>query len=315
MKVIVQIPCLNEEKTLPLVLKDIPKKIKGVDSIEVLIIDDGCTDNTVAVAKKLGVKYVVRHSKKQGLARAFHDGTLEALRQGADIVVNTDGDNQYPGKYIAKLVEPIINGEADLVIADRQTHNIDEFSGFKKWLQRTGTKVLNLAAGTNVPDAPSGFRAYSRESLLRLNVVTRFSYAMETIVQAGNKGLAITSIPITVNPKTRESRLFKSNWEHVFKSGSAIFRAYTMYRPYMVFVSLGLLLLLLGAAPVMRYLYFAFVDHNTAGHLQSLIAGSVLLIGSFIAFTLGIVGDLIRINRALIEDSLEQSKRARFSKD
>jgi glycosyltransferase involved in cell wall biosynthesis len=314
-KLIVQIPCLNEEKTLPLVLKDIPKKIKGIDSIEVLVIDDGCTDRTVAVAKKHGVKHIVRHTKKQGLARAFHDGTLRCLDLGADIVVNTDGDNQYPGKYIKNLVRPIINGEADMVIADRQTHKIQEFSPLKKWLQRFGTKILNLAAGTNVPDAPSGFRAYSREALLRLNVVTRFSYTMETLIQAGNKGLAISNIPITVNPKTRESRLFKSNFEHVWKSGSAIFRAYTMYRPYMVFVSLGLLLLALGLFPMVRYAYFFITDHTSgARHLQSLIAGSVLLIGSFISFTLGIVGDLIRINRSLIEDAIEASKRDRYPK-
>jgi len=314
-KLIIQIPCLNEAQTLPLVFADIPKKIKGIDSIEVLIIDDGCTDDTVAVARQHGVKHVVHHAKKQGLARAFHDGVLRSLELGADIVVNTDGDNQYPGKYIAELVRPIVEGQADIVIADRQTHTIAEFSAGKKLLQRVGTKILNMAAGTNVPDAPSGFRAYSRESLLRLNIVTRFSYAMETIVQAGNKGLAIASIPITVNAKTRESRLFSSNFEHVVKSGSAIFRAFTMYRPYVVFASLGLFLLAVGSIPVVRYLFFLLADHTSgARHIQSLIAGSVLLIGSFISFTLGIVGDLIRINRTLIEDNLEQTKRARFPK-
>ena len=215
MKLIIQIPCLNEAQTLPLVLAEIPKKIQGIDSIEVLIIDDGCSDETVAVAQQHGVTHIVHHAKKQGLARAFHDGVLRSLELGADIVVNTDGDNQYPGAYIADLVQPIINGQADIVIADRQTHTIAEFSAAKKWLQRVGTRVLNLAAGTDVPDAPSGFRAYSREALLRLNIVTRFSYAMETIVQAGNKGLAIASLPITVNPKTRESAVQEMHLLHV----------------------------------------------------------------------------------------------------
>ena len=316
MKLNVQIPCLNEERTLPLVLKDIPKKIKGIDEIEVLIIDDGCSDDTVAVAKQMGVKHFVHHPQKQGLARAFHDGVLKSLELGADIVVNTDGDNQYPGHYIGDLVQPIVEGQADMVIADRQTHTIEHFSPLKKWLQRAGTKVLNKAAGTKVPDAPSGFRAYSKETLLRLNIVTRFSYAMETLIQAGNKGLAITSVKITVNPKTRESRLFRSYPQYLAKSGSAIFRAFIMYRPYAVFLTLGILFLILGLLPSLRYLYFLITDHtHGARHLQSLIAGSMLLTASFISFTLGILGDLIRINRTLLEDQLEQSKRARYTKN
>lgn len=315
MKVIVQIPCLNEEKTLPLVLKDIPKRIKGVSSIEVLVIDDGCTDKTVAVAKKLGVKHFVHHPHKQGLARSFHDGVNKALELGADIIVNTDGDNQYPGKSIPALIQPLLDKKADIVIANRQVQNIEHFSATKKLLQRFGTHVLNLAAGTKVPDAPSGFRAYSRDAVMRLNVVTGFSYAMETIVQAANKRLHIVSIPITTNPKTRESRLFKSQWEHVFKSGSAIFRAFVMYRPYVVFLTLGITLFILGLIPFVRYLYFVIADSTDgARHLQSLIAGSVLMVASFIAFTLGVVADLIRINRVLTEDQLEHQKHARYDK-
>jgi glycosyltransferase involved in cell wall biosynthesis len=314
MKIIVQIPCLNEEATLPAVLETIPKHIDGVDSIEVLIIDDGCTDATVAIAKKYGVKHFVHHPRNQGLARSFHDGVNRALELGADIIVNTDGDNQYPQERIADLVIPIIKGEADIVIADRQVEDIAHFSPAKKFMQKLGTKVLNAAAGTNVPDAPSGFRAYSKESVMRLNVVTRFSYAMETIIQAGNKQLAIVSVPIRTNPKTRESRLFKSPWEHVRKSGMAIVRAFIMYKPWVVFVSVGLLLLLAGLVPFVRYLYFQIVaESHGARHLQSLIVGSVLLVAAFISFTLGIIADLIRINRSLIEDSLEQMKRARFN--
>jgi glycosyltransferase involved in cell wall biosynthesis len=310
-KLVIQIPCLNEEKTLPLVLKDIPKKIKGIDVIEVLIVDDGCTDKTVAVAKKLGVKRFVHHASKQGLARSFHDGVMESLALGADIIVNTDGDNQYPSNKIADLVAPIVEGRADLVIADRQTKKIQHFSPFKKWLQKVGTKVLNVAAGTKVPDAPSGFRAYSREAACRLNVVTSFSYAMETLIQAGNKGLHIESVKIKTNPKTRDSRLFKSSWEHVRKSGGAIVRAFIMYRPLVLFISLGLALLVIGLIPFVRFWYLvAIADEYGARHIQSLLAGSVVLIASFVMFALGVIADLTRINRVLIEQNAEQIKRS-----
>ncbi len=234
MKLIVQIPCLNEEETLPLVLESIPKKIPGVDDIAVLVIDDGSTDRTIEVAKKHGVKHFVHHIGNQGLGRSFHDGVLKALELGADIVVNTDGDNQYPQERIGDLVQPIIRKQADIVIADRQTRSIPHFSVAKKLLQRLGSAVVNKAAGTDLPDAASGFRAYSRESLLRINTITRFSYCTETIIQAGYKGLYITSIPVETNPKLRESRLFKSTWEHIFKSGMTIVRAYIMYKPYSV---------------------------------------------------------------------------------
>ena len=312
MKVVVQIACLNEEKTLPLVLQSIPKKIPGVDSVEVLIIDDGSTDKTIEVAEKHGVKHFVIRTHK-GLARSFHDGIMKALELKADIIVNTDGDNQYPQERIADLVQPIIRGEADLVIADRQVSNIEHFSAAKKLMQRVGTTILNIAAGTKVPDAPSGFRAYSREAALQLNVVTRFSYAMETIIQAGNKNLVITSIPVTTNPKTRESRLFKSSWEHVRKSGSAIIRAFIMYKPVSLFATLGTLLLLAGLIPFGRFTYFLIFDDGK-GHIQSLVIGSVLLIAAFISFALGVIADLIRINRVLIEENLEQTRRARFDK-
>ncbi len=315
MKLVIQIPCLNEEQTLPLVLKSIPKKIAGVDEIIVLVIDDGSTDKTIEVAKKYGVKHFVKHARNRGLARSFHDGVLKSLELGADVIVNTDGDNQYKQEKIGDLIKPIINGEADMVISDRQVKSIAHFSRGKKLMQGIGTKVLNAAAGTKVPDAPSGFRAYSREAAFQLNVVTRFSYAMETLIQAGSKGLSIASVPIPTNPKTRESRLFKSSWEHVVKSGIAISRAFIMYRPYVIFNTLGAVLLAAGLIPFVRYLYFwLFNESHGAHHLQSLIAGSVLLIASFIGFTLGIIADLTRINRTLNEDMLEQLKRSRFEK-
>ena len=313
MKLVVQCACLNEEKTLAAVLKDIPKEIPGIDSIEIVIIDDGSTDKTIQIANKHGVKHIVRHNGWQGLAYAFRDGINKSLELGADIIVHTDGDNQYPGNRIPDLVAPILAGKADMVIPDRQTGKIEHFSPIKKALQRFGTRVLNAAGNTNVPDAPSGFRAYSRQAAMRLNVVTDFSYAMETLIQAGNKRFAITSIQIETNPKTRESRLFKSSWEHVKKSGVAIMRAFLMYRPYAVFGTLGTILLVLGLVPFARFLYFV-AQGNADGHLQSLIAGSVLLIASFIAYTLGIVADLIRINRILIEQSLEHQKHVRFDK-
>jgi glycosyltransferase involved in cell wall biosynthesis len=315
-KLIVQVPCLNEEQTLPLVLGAVPRDIAGVDSIEFLVIDDGSTDRTVDVARSLGVTHFVRHTRNMGLGQSFHDGVLKALELGADILVNTDGDNQYPSERIADLIQPIISGTADIVIADRQTHTIEHFSPVKKRLQRIGSRVVNLAADTDVPDAASGFRAYSREALLRLNPVTRFSYCTETIIQAGNKHLKIASIPVVVNPKTRESRLFRSTREHVMKSAATILRAYMMYRPLTFFTSLAGILFVAGLIPFVRFLallWFTSNNGGTARHIQSLVIGSVIMIAAIITLALGVIADLIRINRTLIEDSLEQSKRARFS--
>jgi glycosyltransferase involved in cell wall biosynthesis len=311
MKLVVQIPCLNEETTLPLVLKDIPSKIPGIDEIIVLVIDDGSSDKTVEIAREHGVKHFVRHSGNQGLGRSFHDGVMKALELGADIVVNTDGDNQYPQERIDDLVGPIVRGEADIVIADRQTHKIAHFSPLKKLLQRLGSRVVNLAAGTDLPDAASGFRAYSRDSLMRLNTITRFSYCTETIIQAGYKRMKIVSIPVTTNPKLRESRLFNSTWEHIRKSGMTIVRAYIMYKPYMVFTSLAAVLFLLGLIPFARFFYFN-AQGEGGGHIQSLIVGSLLMIAAFLCVVLNIIADLVRINRILVEDNLEQTKRQRF---
>jgi glycosyltransferase involved in cell wall biosynthesis len=312
MRLVVQVPCLNEEETLPLVLSSIPKQIPGIDEILVLIIDDGSTDRTIEVAKEHGVTHFVRHARNRGLGRSFHDGVQRALELGADIVVNTDGDNQYPQERIADLVQPILEGRADIVIADRQVHLVEHFSGLKVLLQKLGSNIVNKAAGTTLPDAASGFRAYSRDSLMLLNTITRFSYCMETIIQAGNKKLAIESIPIRTNPKTRESRLFKSTYQHVLKSAGAIIRAYIMYKPYVIFSALAVLFGVLGLLPFLRYAVIEIAGTNNGGHLQSLLVGTVFLVCSFLSVIVGIVSDLMRTNRALIEDSLEHTKKMRF---
>lgn len=312
MKVFIQIPCLNEEETLPLVFKNMPKTLPGVDSVEWLIIDDGSTDKTVEIAKKLGVKHFVHHRRNMGLARSFRDGIDYALAHGADIVVNTDGDNQYPQDRIKDLIKPILEGKAEIVIGDRQTATIAHFSGFKKIMQRFGSWVVNVAAGTDLPDAASGFRAYSRNSLIKLNIVTPFSYCMETIIQAGNKRLAIISIPIETNAKTRESRLFKNIWQHMAKSGQAILRSYIMFKPHIIFASLGTVLLVAGLIPFVRFLIFAILGEGQ-GHLQSLIFGSSMLVGSLLSFALLVIADLQKTNRILLEDQLERLKEIQYS--
>jgi glycosyltransferase involved in cell wall biosynthesis len=314
LRLVVQVPCLNEEETLPLVLESIPRQIPGVDEIIIMIIDDGSTDRTVEVAKAHGVTHFVSHARNRGLGRSFHDGVQRALELGADIVVNTDGDNQYPQDRIADLVQPIIAGEADIVIADRQVHLVEHFSRAKVALQKFGSKIVNVAAGTDLPDAASGFRAYSRESLMVLNTITRFSYCMETIIQAGNKKLKITSIPILTNDKTRESRLFKSTFQHVRMSAGAIIRAYIMYKPYVIFTFFAALFGVLGLIPFVRFGILQIVSDHPGSHLQSLLLGAVLLIMAFLSVIIGIISDLIRTNRMLIEDSLEHTKKMRFGK-
>ncbi len=289
-----------------------PKSIPGVDIVEYLVIDDGSDDGTADVARKLGVHHVISHRQRMGLARSFRDGIDRALELGADIVVNTDGDNQYPQEKIPELVQPILNGIADIVIADRQTSKIAHFSPLKKLLQRVGSWVVNKAAGTDLPDAASGFRAYSKSALLRINIVTQFSYCMETTIQAGNKRISIASVPIVTNAKTRESRLFKNMWEHIYKSMSAIVRAFIMYRPVVIFASLGGLLFVVGMAPFLRYLILMLTQNRTGDHIQSLLLGSVFLIGALLCVALSVIADIIRTNRILIEETLEQVKAIRY---
>jgi glycosyltransferase involved in cell wall biosynthesis len=312
-KLIVQIPCLNEEATLPLVVRSIPRQIPGIDVVEVLVIDDGSTDRTVEVARELGVDHIVSNTARKGLAHSFAAGLHEALRQGADIIVNTDGDNQYPQEAIPALVAPILAGTADMVVADRQVRTIQHFSPAKRLLQRVGSRVVNLAAGTQVADAASGFRAYSREAAIRLNVVTDFSYAMETLVSAGRKRLAIAHVPVQTNPKTRESRLFGSMLEHVARSAGAILRSYAMFRAFSVFLLAGALFVLLGTLPYLRLLYWVAVrSPEASGHVQSLIAGAVLILFGIVLAVLGVVADLLSVNRRLIEDVLLRLKRLEY---
>ena len=308
MKLFVQIPCLNEAETLPAVLKAIPEMIEGIGEIEVLVIDDGSTDRTVEVALACGVTHVLRHTRRAGLARSFRDGIDYALAHGADVVVNTDGDDQYPQERIGDLVAPIVAGTADIVVADRQTAKIEHFSPFRKLMQRVGTAVVNGAADTDVPDAASGFRAYSRESLLRLNIVTDFSYAMETIIQAGHKRLRIASVPVETKPPTRPSRLFRNVFEHMGRSGSAIVRSYIMFKPYVVFVTLATVFGVLALVPMVRFLVLWIARNGSAGNVQSLIFGAIMAVAALLSLALGVLSDLMRTNRTLLEDQLERIK-------
>lgn len=307
MKVIVQIPALNEVQTLESVISTIPRTIPGVSELRIIVIDDGSTDGTADLARALGVTDVIVHRGNRGLAEAFRSGVDYALTHGADILVNTDGDNQYPQERIPDLIHPIMSGEADMVIGDRRTHTIAHFSRRKKILQRLGSAVVSRVSGVAVPDAASGFRAYSRHAMIRLNLVTKFSYTVETIIQAGQKHLAIATIPIQTNPKTRESRLFRSTPDHVIRSAVSIIRALVMYRPYLLFGNMGVILSVLGLIPFIRFLVLTLLD-NGGQYIQSLLLGVALLTGSLLAFALGIIADLIRINRQLIEDSLSLQK-------
>lgn len=315
MKLIIQIPCYNEEETLPLVLEDIPKQIPGIAKIETLIIDDGSTDRTVEVAKKLGVDHIISHVGNKGLARAFASGLNECLKLGADIIVNTDGDNQYPQKSIPQLIKPILEKEADIVIGDRQTDRIAHFSWAKKRLQNLGSRVVRMASGTSIPDAPSGFRAYSRDAILHLNIVTKFSYVTETIIQAGKKRIAITHIPVKTNPKTRESRLFKSMWQHIFESGKGIIRVYSMYESLKIFLTVGTVLFIVGGLGIGRWLWLYITANEPTGHIQSLIISAVLVIVGFQIGLIGLLSDLISINRKLIEDALYRLKKIELGKE
>ncbi len=308
------VPCYNEEKTLPLVIKSIPKKIKGIDKIETLVIDDGSIDKTYQAAKKVKVNHIIRHHGNKGLAQAFATGIETALAKGADIIVNTDGDNQYPQQDIPKLIAPILKGEAEIVIADRQTSKIKEFSFIKKMLQKIGSWGVRMLSGTDVPDAPSGFRAFSRDAAMQLNIVTEFSYVIETIIQAGKKKIPITSISVKTNPKTRESRLHTSMWGHVKKSAGTMVRVFAMYEPLKVFSYIGGVFFAGGFVLGLRFLYFYFASSRVGGHIQSLILAAVLLIIGFQIFLIGLVADLIATNRKFQEDILYRLKKQKLEK-
>ncbi len=311
MKLIIQIPCLNEEHTLPITLADLPREIEGVDSIEYLIIDDGSTDRTVEVAKTEGVHHIIRHRHNKGLARSFADGIDSCLNLGADIIVNTDGDNQYCGADIAGLVKPIIEGKADIVVGDRQTDKIAHFSPFKKLLQRFGSHVVRKLSGTPVPDTVSGFRAFSREAAIRLNIVSSFSYTIETIIQAGMKQMTIVSVPVRTNEKTRNSRLFKSTRSFIQAQLTTIVRMYAMFKPLRVFFFIGLLFSFVGLVPIIRFLHF-YLQGYGEGHIQSLVLGGALLTIGVFTLLIALLADLIGRNRQLTEEVLERIKRMEY---
>jgi len=308
LKLIIQIPCFNEEHTLPETIGDLPVEIDGIDKIETLIIDDGSTDRTVEVAKELNVDHIIQNKNNRGLARSFRKGLDACLGLGADIIVNTDGDNQYAGWDIPKLVQPIVDGHAEIVIGDRQTHKIKHFSAFKKLLQKLGSMVVRQLSGTEVPDVVSGFRAISRDAALKLNIISPYSYTIEMVIQAGKKNMAIAHVPVSVNPKTRDSRLFKSIPSFIGRQLSSMIRMYAMYEPLRVFFYIGLTLSIIGALPIIRFLFFYFTGDG-AGHLQSLVLGGVLLIIGFVTFVIGLVADLISFNRQLTEITLEKIRR------
>jgi glycosyltransferase involved in cell wall biosynthesis len=308
MKLIVQIPCFNEEDVLAQTVSEIPRAIDGIDRVEVLIIDDGSSDRTVEVARAAGVEHIVRHRSNRGLAQSFRTGLDTALRLGADIIVNTDGDNQYVGADIAKLVAPILDGRADIVVGDRETAKVPHFSPGKKRLQWLGSLVVRQLSKTEVPDAVSGFRALSREAALQINILSSFSYTIEMLIQAGAKQLAVCSVPVAVNPKTRDSRLFRSIPHFLRRSGTTIVRIYTMYKPLKVFALIGIILLAIGAVPIGRFLYFYF-SGDGGGHIQSLILGGVFVVVGFVTLIAGFIADLISFNRRLMELTLEKVRR------
>ncbi len=308
MKLIVQIPCLNEEHSLPQTVRDIPRQIDGIDEVEILIIDDGSTDRTVEVAREIGVDHIVVHINNKGLAAAFRSGLDACLRLGADIIVNTDGDNQYKGQDIPRLVAPILTGRAEIVVGDRQTGKIPHFELHKKILQKFGSTIVRVLSGADLPDAVSGFRAFSRDAAMQLNILTHYSYTVETILQAGKRQIAVSSVHVGTNPKTRESRLIRSTPSFVINQLNTMTRMYAMHQPLRYFFVLSAIIMLIGTVPMVRFLSFYFRGLGD-GHIQSLILGSSLLVIGFQVLVLGFLGDVISFNRRLIEDTLNRVKK------
>ena len=301
MKLIIQIPCYNEEETLELAYNDLPRRIDGIDTIEYLIINDGSQDNTMARARELGFHHIVSFKRNKGLARGFMAGLDACLHLGADIIVNTDADNQYCGADIEKIVRPILDGKADIVIGERPIDQTEHFSWKKKKFQHLGSWVVRVASNTDIPDAPSGFRAYSREAALRINVVNEYTYTLETIIQAGHNKVAMTSVPIRTNEETRPSRLFSSMWRYMKRSATVITRSFVMYQPLKFFSTIGILLILAGTVLGVRFLIYMGMGDGD-GHIQSLILTAILLLGGFQTITIGLLGDTIAANRKIMED-------------
>ncbi len=301
MKLIIQIPCYNEEETLHIALDALPRQIDGIDEIEYLIINDGSKDMTVKVAEEWGVHYIVNFKRNKGLAHGFVAGLDEALKQGADIIVNTDADNQYCGEDIEKLVRPILEGKADIVIGARPIDSISHFSFLKKKLQHLGSWFVRIASDTDIPDAPSGFRAISRDAAMRLHVINEYTYTLETIIQAGREKIAITSVPIRTNAELRPSRLFRSMRSYIKKSALTIIRAFMMYKPLKFFGIIGMIPFGIGTILGVRYLIYLAFDPNT-GHVPSLILAAILLLMGVQTFVVGLHADIMAANRKMIEE-------------
>jgi glycosyltransferase involved in cell wall biosynthesis len=308
MKLIIQIPCLDEEKTLPVTLRDLPREVPGFEEVEWLIIDDGSTDRTIEVAREHGVDHIVRLTNNRGLASGFQAGLDASLKLGADVIVNTDADNQYYGPDILKLVEPIVAGRADMVVGDREVTGIEHFSPLKKALQRLGSWVVRQASSTSVPDTTSGFRAYNREAALSLQVVSKFTYTLETIIQAGKMLVAVEHVPIRTNDKLRESRLFPSMWSYIRRNAVSIFRIYTMYEPLRVFMTAAALIGLVALVVWGRFVWF-YLQGDGAGHVQSLILGVALFNAAMVLAALGVIGDLLSGQRTTLQRIFERVRR------
>ncbi len=315
MKLVIQIPCYNEAETLPITLRDLPRELPGIDEIEWLVVDDGSQDGTAAVASELGVRYIHRFPQHVGLARAFVAGLNLALQAGADIIVNTDADNQYDARDIVCLVLPILERRADIVVGDRGVASLKHFSPTKRFLQRIGSRVVQLAAGLRVPDATSGFRAFSRDAALRITVLSDYSYTLETLIQAGARCLGVTYVPVRTKPDLRESRLIRSIPQYLAQSAVTIIRAYAMYQPMRIFLMLGGLMILAGLLPAARFLYYYLVAGDGAGHIQSLIFAAVLLIVGFQILLIGLLADLIGFNRKILEEVLYRVRKLELSEE
>jgi glycosyltransferase involved in cell wall biosynthesis len=309
MKLIIQIPCWNEERQLPITLGHLPREVPGFDVVEWLVIDDGSSDRTVEVAREHGVDHIVRLTNNKGLAAGFQAGLDACLKLGADVVVNTDADNQYDARDIPKLVAPIVAGDADMVVGDREVMGIEHFSPLKKRLQRLGSEVVRRASGTDVPDTTSGFRAYNREAAIQMAVVSKFTYTLETIIQAGKLLVAIDHVPIRTNEKTRESRLFPSMWSYVRRNAVSIFRIYSQYEPLRVFMSLAAVIALVAVIVWGRWAYFAIFESNSAGHVQSLILGAVLFNAAMVLAAMGVLGDILAAQRTMTQRVYERVRR------
>lgn len=311
MKLIIQIPCYNEEQTLPVTLRALPRRLRGVDRVEVVVIDDGSSDGTVAAARAGKAAHVVRFKNHRGLADAFSAGLDACVRLGADIIVNTDADNQYAAADIQSLIDPILSGEADIVIGDRRVETIRHFSFIKKRLQKWGSWTVRRLSGTDIPDVTSGFRAMSREAAMRLNILSRFTYTLETVIQAGKKSMAVTHVPVRTNAQTRPSRLFSNIGSYLKRSVATMIRIYALYEPLKIFLSVGGAVFGMGFLLGLRFLWYYFTGPGT-GHIQSLILAAVLMIVGFQVAMIGLLADLIAANRRLIEDVLYRMKTLEF---